>query len=252
MLKNEGYGERKMIKIAVCDDENIYGKRIETVIAEYMMEKHLSYEIDLYPSGMEFVRLEAEMTKYQIVFLDINMDGLDGIETAKKLREFCKDTYLVFVTAYINYTIEGYKVEAIRYILKNTPNFKETIYESLDAICEKMNCVFKVESFDFKEKKKKLSSESIIYIESNLHKLSFWIQEERWVEYTLYDTLNAIENKFDTSNFVRIHQSYLVNLKYITDIVNYKVYLVNGIVLPVAKPRFKEVREKFAIYKGEI
>ena len=241
-----------MIKIAICDDEVLCASKLKSLVSEYMQKKQLGYEIDIYSSGVELCELGVEVARYQIVFLDINMAGLDGIETAKKLREFCKELFIVFVTADIHYTLEGYKVEAIRYVLKNTPDFRETIFESLDAICEKMNCVAGYESFDFREGKKKFSIDRIAYIESNLHMLHFWVLERDYVEYTLYGTLNDLEDRFRKYDFVRVHQSYLVNLKFIANVVNYKVYLVNGTVLSAPRSKFKYVRERFASYKGEI
>lgn len=241
-----------MLKIAVCDDEQIFCNELKNIISTYMLEKQICYEIDLFRSGKDFVRHGAEMIKYQIIFLDINMDDLNGIETAKALRCFCKDTFIVFVTAFVDYTVDGYMVEAFRYILKSNQNFKETVYESLDAICNKMNCIPNVERFEFKECTKEISLDRIAYIESNLHKLEFNVLEEKYVVYSLYDTLNSIEEKYNKNGFLRIHQSYLVNMKYITNIVNYKAYIINGIVLPVAKSRFKFAKDKFVKYKGEI
>ena len=186
-----------MIKIAVCDDEEIFGKKLQTIISKYLNDKQLPFEMDLFHSGTEFVALGVEMSKYQIVFLDINMDDLDGIETAKQLRSYCQNTYVVFVTAYLNYTLEGYKVEAIRYILKGTANFEDLVYESLDAICEKMRYVEQKECFDFKEGKKELSINRIAYIESNLHKLQFHVLES---DYSCYlNNIFQLDRK--TSNF---------------------------------------------------
>ena len=241
-----------MIKIAVCDDEEIFGKKLHAMVSQYLDEKKLFFEIDIFHSGIEFVALGPEMSKYQIVFLDINMDDLDGIETAKQLRHYCKDSYLVFVTAFLNYTLEGYKVEAIRYILKGATNFKDLVYEALDAICEKMRYVEQKEVFDFKEGKKEISINRIAYIESNLHKLKFYVVESDYVFYTLSATLNTIEDRLAENRFARIHQSFLVNLDFVVSISNYKVYWQNGTVLPVAKNRFKFVREKFVKFKGEM
>lgn len=241
-----------MIKIAVCDDEEIFGKKLYAMISQYLEEKKLFFEIDTFHAGTEFVALGPEMSKYQIVFLDINMDELDGIETAKKLRNYCKDSYLVFVTAFLNYTLEGYKVEAIRYILKGASNFRDLVYEALDAICEKMRYVEQKEVFDFKEGKKEISMNRIAYIESNLHKLNFYVVESDYVSYTLSSTLNAIEDRLEEKRFARIHQSFLVNLDFVVSISNYKAYLQNGNVLPIAKNRFRDAREKFVKFKGEL
>lgn len=241
-----------MIKIAICDDEILFASKLKSIISEYMRKQQFDYKIDLYTSGIELSGLGIEIAQYQIVFLDIGMDDMDGIETAKRIRKFSKELFIVFVTAHTHYTLEGYKVEAIRYVLKNTPNFQETIFESLDAICEKMNYIACFESFDFREGKRKLSIDRIAYIESNLHMLNFWVLERDYVVYTLYGTLNNLEDRFQKYDFVRVHQSYLVNLKYIANVVNYKVYLVNGTVLSAPRSKYKYVKERFASFKEDI
>ena len=241
-----------MIKIAICEDEILFGYKLKNIISKYMLKKQIHYEIDLYQSGIDFIRCGAEMAKYHIVFFDINMSKLNGIEAAQKLRIFCKETYIVFVTGYIDYTLEGYKVEAIRYILKYIPNFEEAVYESLDAIYDKMNYKPNIICFEFREGKRRISVDRISYIESNLHRLEFNVLEERYVVYTLYNKLNAIEKEYNNYGFIRIHQSYLVNLKFISNVVNYRAYMVNSTVLPIAKSRYRYVKNKFVMYKGEI
>lgn len=70
--------------------------------------------------------------------------------------------------------------------------------------------------------------------------------------YTMYETLNALESKLVAKDFVRIHQSYLVNIKYIKNVVRYKVVLTNGIELVIPKARYTYVKEQFILYQGEV
>ncbi|MCH5258676.1 MAG: response regulator transcription factor [Lachnospiraceae bacterium] len=241
-----------MFKIAVCDDEVHFRKLIRNILINYMGENGVIYEIDEFESGKDFVELGIEMTKYKIVFLDINMDELDGMETAKIIREVSNDMFIVFVTAFINYTLEGYRVDAVRYILKNNVNFPELVYECMDAIRTKMNYVVKRKLFQFNEGTKEVSLERLIYIESQLHKLEFYIMEEYVKKYTLYSTLNDMEKEIASRDFVRIHQSFLVNMKHITDVSRYRVLLSNGVKLIIPKARYKYVEETYVAYKGEI
>lgn len=111
-----------MLKIAICDDEKVFRDNINKYVAAYLNEKEISYEIDTFSSGKEIIDLGIEIKQYNIIFLDINMDDVDGIVTAQKIREYSSEIYIVFVTAYINYSLEGYKVDAIRYLLKNNTN----------------------------------------------------------------------------------------------------------------------------------
>ena len=78
------------------------------------------------------------------------MEGMDGITTAKKIRERGINSYIVFVTAYIDYSLEGYKVGAVRYLLKNGYNLQAAMEECLDAILEKKREFFLLKSFMLK------------------------------------------------------------------------------------------------------
>ena len=241
-----------MLKIAICDDEIIFGEKLQKMISDYMENHHLSFEIEMFHSGTSFTDLDMEMSKFQIVFLDINMKGLNGVQTAAKIRKYCKETFIVFVTAYIEYTLEGYKVEAIRYILKNNPQLVQAVNESLDTICEKMNCSVKVQSFSFREGERKLPLDRIAYIETEVHTLVFHVLEQDYVCYHYRDTLGNMETQLKAYGFWRTHQSYLVNKKYIKKLSAYNAYMVNGEILPVAKQRFHYIREQYARYRGEM
>lgn len=240
------------VRIAVCDDEKQFRTRISDFAADYMKRKDISYDIDLYASGNEFVEQGIEMAKYQIIFLDINMDNMDGIATAKRIREVDRDIFIVFVTAFINYTLEGYKVDAVRYLLKDNAAFAPAMEECMDAIMQKMKYVLVKREIAFREGKKTVALNRILYVESRLHTLIFHVMEDELREYTLYDTLDRMEGDFSEYHFLRIHQSYLVNLEHLAGLKRYEARLNNGIVLSIPKARYRQVAEAFAEFKGEI
>lgn len=217
-----------------------------------MMEKGLVFEIDTYSSGEALVKLGIEVVRYTAVFLDINMEKIDGIKAAEKIREVSREVFIVFVTAYVNYSLEGYRLDAVRYLLKSNANFQSTVNECMNAIMEKLNYSVAKREFDFKEGTKEVSLERLLYIESNLHKLEFHIMEDDMKIYTMYETLNALEDRLAANDFVRIHQSYLVNIKYIKNVVRYKVVLTNGVELVIPKARYTYVKEQFVSYQGEV
>lgn len=205
-----------MFRIAICDDESFFAEELKELISGYMMEKGLVFEIDTYSSGEALVKLGIEVVRYTAVFLDINMEKIDGIKAAEKIREVSREVFIVFVTAYVNYSLEGYRLDAVRYLLKSNANFQSTVNECMNAIMEKLNYSVAKREFDFKEGTKEVSLERLLYIESNLHKLEFHIMEDDMKIYTMYETLNALEDRLAANDFVRIHQSYLVNIKYST------------------------------------
>ncbi len=241
-----------MIHIAICDDEEIFRDKLQDILLHYMADRGILLEMEAFASGKEFVALGIEMLKYKVVFLDINMDELDGVMTARCIRENCKDIFIVFITGFANYTIEGYKVDAVRYILKDDTNMEAGIYECMDAIREKMDYKITWKEFHFNEGMKRVSLDRVLYIESKLHKLEFHIMEESLQKYTMQGTLNKMEEELSEKSFLRIHQSFLVNMKFIKRIYRYTVLLNNGTQLKVPRARYKGVEERFVSYKGEV
>lgn len=241
-----------MLNIAICDDEKFFREEIRGLLTSYLDDKGIVHKVDTFGSGEEFALLGIEMLKYDIVFLDINMERMDGLETARRIREQSRDIFIVFITAYIDYTLEGYKVDAIRYILKNNSTLGNAIAECMDAVCSRINYSVNKIEFEFIEGRKKIIPEHILYIESNLHKLIFYVMEDSLREYTLYTTLDEMEERLSEEGFIRIHQSFLVNSMHVRKVVRYCMTLDNGTELSIPKTRFAAVRKAIAEYKGEI
>lgn len=241
-----------MFRIAICDDENLFTEELKELLSGYMMEKGLVFEIDTYSSGETLVELGIEVARYTVVFLDINMDKVDGIRTAEMIRKVSREVFIVFVTAYVDYSLEGYRLDVVRYLLKGNANFQSKVNECMDAIIDKMNYSVTKREFDFKEGRKEISLERLLYIESNLHILKFHVMEDTETVYTMYETLNVMDGMLSENGFIRTHQSYLVNSKHIRNVVRRKVVLTNRVELPISKARYTEVRKKCIACRGEV
>lgn len=241
-----------MFRIAICDDERCFAETIEHYVRNYLSEDISSFEIDTFASGKDLIALGMDLIRYKIIFLDINMKEIDGIKTAQKIREYSSDVFIVFVTAHFEYSLEGYKVNAERYILKNNVNLEDSIYECLDVIFEKINHIVLKKKIVFHECEKDVFLDRIVYIESKLHKLEFHILEDRVMTYTMHGPLNVWEKDLYETGFFRIHQSYLVNLRHVKRVEGYRVILSNDLTLPVPKARYREVKNAFIAFIGDL
>lgn len=241
-----------MLKIAICDDEKYFAERVQAYLNQYFTRIDRKVEIDLFESGEQLLELGMEVMKYSVAFLDISMDKLDGVTTAQKLREYSSEMYIVFITAYIDYSLEGYKVNAVRYLLKNNINLEDCIYECMDVILKRIEHTILRKSFTFKQGKKEILLERLLYVESRLHKLEFYVMEDEIKKYTMYGILNEIEKEMQECGFIRLHQSYLVNVRHIKKIVAYEAVLRNGQTLSIPKVRYRDVKNAFIEYKGRI
>lgn len=245
-----------MIHIAICDDEAGFLFLEQKLVSAYMKNHDYQYRVDTFSSGIDFLQSNEDIGNFDIIFLDINMDELDGIETAKKIRECGSRAYVVFVTAFITYALEGYKVDAIRFLLKDSDSLEPSIEECLDSIILKMNYKENRETFAFLEGEKTLSPDEIVYIESNLHKLTFYLAEETVKSYSMYEKLDTLDSRLCSYGFCRIHKSFLVNLKYVQEIERYSAKLTENIChtshLSVSQSRYNNAKEQFIFYQGEV
>lgn len=248
-----------MINIAVCDDEKLFLKMMKRYIERYFELRNIDYSIECFDSGKDLISISSGLSGFDIVFLDINMEDVNGIDVAKEIRKYSSSVFIVFVTAYIKYSLEGYKVDAIRCILKNNwESLEEALNECLDTIIRKMNYTVPIKHFVFNECEKDINIEHITYVESSLHKLKIHVMEDPVGLYTMYETLNNMEQELSEYKFVRVHQSYLVNLKHIMELKEHSgkmqgartVLISTGEELIVPKARFKAVKKAFVAYRG--
>lgn len=239
-----------MLKIIICEDDPRFLNYLYNKIKDYFKEMDIiKYDINCFNSVEELIKTNVQ--NINIIFLDVQFQSMNGIEAAKILRKQSKEFILVFVTAFIKYAPAGYKVNAFRYILKEQAEktLEETLKESLIMLdLYKNQVTFKFIGFDFPIK---VYTNNIIYIESELHKVKFRLVDSD--EYLrIYEKLDTIEKELPVEEFVRIHQSYLVNLQYIINAKNYIAQLKYNIELPISQKLFPSVKNKLFLYKGRI
>lgn len=241
-----------MIQIAVCDDEEFYLQREAEIIQNYMKENKICCEIDLFQDGNELLKEIGNMEKdYTILFLDVEMKEINGIQTAEKIREQNSRVFIIFVTAYLSYSMEGYKVDAIRYILKDEKLLEKAVIESLKAVFRKIEFKSRKQTFSFVEGKQEIYLEDILYIESSLHKLFFYVRQNGIRKFSLYEKLDKMEKELKDAGFCRIHKSFLVNLKYVEEINSYRMILANGSQLNISRTNYVQVKDELLIYRSK-
>lgn len=242
--------DKIQLRIAICDDEPTFGSLLQECVETCLEEIAVEYQITVFSSGEEFLKLGDKIADYNVVFLDICMDGIDGMGVAERLRMVSKKPYLVFVTAFLDFATIGYKYQAFRYILKNTNQLQDAIEECMEAVLKDCG-LFSVEKvFELVEGKKRIPLDRIRYLESREHKVYFNLQDETDM-YMTYDTLDQLTIELQPYDFLRVHRSYLVNLKYVQSYRRFELFLTDGTWIPIPKRRYKEIKQKIERYKGD-
>lgn len=233
------------MQMAICDDSREDRKSLRKLLEAYAAEKQQTFEIAEYSSGIDLCADKDYLQACRIIFLDINMEDMDGLETARQIKAVCSQIHIILVTAYINYALDGYKVKASRFLIKD--ELVSTIYECMDDILEEIKQSDYTISFSFVEGNVSLRMDEIIYIETNRHKNLFYTKKQT---YSIYKKLDDIEMELKGQGFVRIHQSFLVNMRYIQKISSYVMKLTTGKEISVPKSRYPEVKRQYTLFKG--
>ena len=233
------------MNIIICDDCQGDRTFLDSLLREYEKGSTERFNITEYASGIGLCEDREILSNCQIVFLDINMEDRDGLKTAIKIKELYPDIYIVLVTAYMSYSLEGYKVKASRFLLKD--DWEYTIKECMDSLIGELRKKDCYVDFSFVEGQVRLQTDDIIYIETARHKNVFYTKKQT---YTIYKIMDEIVEELSAYDFVRIHQSFLVNMRYIEKISSYVLRLITGKEISVPKSRYQEVKRAFALYKG--
>lgn len=230
------------MKIAICEDEKEYRKLLSDYIAFYFNEKCIDYNCFEFSSGETL--LSSNKT-FDIVFLDIEMNKLDGIQTAKEINKKNRNTVIFIVTAYQKYLDEAMDLNVFRYIDK--PINAKRIYSGLDKAIELINnnvITFNTRSDGIV----KIFMSDIICVEVS-HKTVYVSTVNK--KYIAREKLDFFKQKLNASYFVIPHNSYVVNMNYIVGLKRKEVKLSNGQIVNIAPKKQTEVRKKFISFMGE-
>ncbi|MGB8454871.1 MAG: LytTR family DNA-binding domain-containing protein [Anaerocolumna sp.] len=238
-----------MLNIVVCDDDIRFTGKFERMLYAIAEQENITADIEVLWNGAELINNICNEKKcYDLIFLDIEMKGMDGLEVARKIREIDEVALLIYVTNYKSYAIEAYEVQPFQFIVKPvTINF---LYKYFKKAYEKI--ISGAFYFEYKYEKFycKILVNEIMYFESKKRVIYIHIFEKMVQKF--YDKLNNVEERLKNEkvDFWRIHQSYLVNTRYIRRKSYDEIELVNGKILYISEDRRKEVSEFYCDHIG--
>lgn len=232
-----------MLSIAVCDDEVIECCNMARKIKDILEEMKIPCIIRQFGSGEKLLQA---LESFDVVFLDIIMQDLDGMKTAQILRKRASDKILIFVSSSKEYVFEAYDVEAFQYLLKPVDNRKlKSVLQKAVLKTESRSQEFIIVSRE--RQKKKLFLDDIYYFEIKGRIID--VHGLKGV-FTYYEQIGELENKLRNQGFFRCHKSYLINLKYVDGYNRQEVILENGEKIVIAKRRYDMfVREVFKVMR---
>lgn len=227
-----------MVRIAVCDDNFFYRKDLEQLCVEYYGR---DCEITLFEDGQELIA-DIMQTRFDIVFLDIEMKRSNGIEVKMYLEENGISSAIIFITSSTSYMREAFGKNVYGFMEK--PVQKEQLFHLLDRVHALSNFSKTLVIKDIHGKDRSLNTEDIHYIRGELNYTRIFLGAEESI--LVYCTLKKWMETLDTRLFVRIHKSFIVNLSHVESI-DRQVHLAYS-VLPVSKNKLKQVKQFYIAY----
>ncbi|MCR5367950.1 LytTR family DNA-binding domain-containing protein [Eubacterium sp.] len=227
------------MRIAVCDDEERYRldvkKRIESNF------NSLDILVDCFSDGRELVK--AFMRKpYEVVFLDIEMPEMDGITLAKKIRFLSESVYIIFLTGHVEYALEGYEVNALRYLTK--PVDENKLIEVFRFISDKTKKNYQLR---IKEDGDDIliNIDDIIYMEAQNQYISIHtINGDHLVRFNI----SEYEKELTPYGFFRCHRSYLISLGKVKRVGKTDAVMKDGNTIPISRKNIVNLKNALYTY----
>lgn len=234
-----------MFKIALVDDNEQYLNDAKSMIHQFFEMKNITYSLEVYHSGLSFIA--TYQPNYDVVFLDIEMPHMSGLEVAEFIRKSTDNTIIFFVTNMPQFATKGYEFNAFDYLIK--PIVKEVLFrkleEALRQIKSREELTIQVPSDDGGVV---INAKDIVSIEVMDHWLYFTTLKG---SYKMLGSLKEMEDKLQYSNFIRCNKSVLINLCYVTRMKTDFVELEGQGKIKMSRSRRKEVQEAFIDFYSE-
>lgn len=232
------------MRIAIVDDDLSSGKRMETIVKQFLNLKQEMVPVLVYHSPMELLFDLDQGKYYDLFFLDMEMPKLNGLQTAREIRKKYSDPIIIYITDYVEYSVEAFEVNTFRYIPKKYLN--ERLTEALEAawVCmqEKNQKCYVICHY--------LDTEVIPYQDiCGMKKTGKYVtiycgKTEKTVRKTLKDVLRELNSE----DFFEVSKGYAVNIRHVNSLEAREVHLKNGLVFPVGRAYTELLRERIMEY----
>ena len=232
-----------MIRVAIVEDDAEVQGVLQEYVRRYTRQYGTEFEVTVFADGVEL--LDDYRPVYDILFLDVEMKHLDGMETARRVRELDKDVIIVFITNMAQYAIRGYSVGALDYVLKPVPYFAFS-QQLLKAVARLEKRAKHYLTVPVEGGLRRLDTASIYYLESEGHRVHFYTDEG---DFSAPGALKAFEEKLADCPFARCNSGYLVNLAHVSGVQQNTVQ-VGPHELQISRPKRRAFLAALADYIG--
>ena len=233
-----------MCRIAAIDDEDIFLEKCKGITKSYFDERKIQYEIKTYKHASLVLEDIKDSIYFDIFLIDIEMDDMNGMELARRIRQLYDSPYIIFVTSYMEYSIKGYEYNAWRYIVKDEMHQNLPLaYDSLIARVKEKKQKFYI--IEHPKKILKLLYEDIYYIYKDGKNAVFVTRNCFWNDRV---SLEEVLQILDDSMFVRCERGNIANIRHVMSIEDNELIMRNGEKIHISNALVKTVKKAITEY----
>ncbi len=245
-----------MINVAICDDDQSFAWNVEQLLRQTAAEQELEVCCEVYPDGSDLIRAVTEQQKcFDLIYLDIEMETMNGIHTAQALREKELPILIVYISGHEKYLKELFCTEPFRFLSKPVmeDEFRTVFFSAYERIRRQTGYF----TFFYKKICHRIPYNRIACFESNgrvisVHRSDQGASKNNLLPDRFYGKIDEVEKQVSSKNgrFLRVHQSFLVNFDYIKAIAATEIELLDGMRIQISEDRRKAARARFAALAG--
>lgn len=236
---------RETLQILACDDDSVFLDKLHTATLAIFSRLNVSVNMSVHTSLKDIPQQRLAACDMAFLDIDLNTGDANGIDIARQLRSVNSKALIMFITNFIEYAPEGFEVQAFRYILKMDMEnvLQRYIMQALEHLSEgretlRLQCRGEYVDLPF---------DAILYLEVMQHSVSVVTADET---YTINASLSSFAQHLEKHGFLRVHKSYLVNMKHIRKFTCRELLLDHGESIRVSEKNYTEQKQKYLLWKG--
>ena len=234
-----------MINIALCDDTIEELEIIVSYVSKNIKDLDIPFKISSFSEGQDLLEhINSSKENFDIIFLDIYMKFSNGIDIARRIRDFDKECKIIFITSSKEHAIDSYDVSAIHYILK--PINEEKLSNAIKIAIESLHKENKQVVIMNKKGNYRILCKDILYAESKARVVNIYLKSSEVISF--YSKLEDFFQSLKDERFLRCHKSFFVNMDYILKIENNCAFMCNNVIIPITSSNMTVIKEKYFNY----
>lgn len=236
-----------MIRVAIVDDEIEFARRVQEITRQYFESRKIEYEAVVYQIPQELLWDIGEGQYFDIYLIDIEMPDVSGMELAHAIRQKYDEPYIIFVTAHMEYSIQGYEYNVWRYIIKD--EMAEKLPLAFDSLQQRLaGKVQKMYSIEMHAKLFRIAYQDIYYLHKEGKYTNFYTSTGMYRERS---SLNQVYESLNDNAFIFTDRAYIANIRHVMSFQDHMAIMRDGTEIPVSIPQFQKVKKAISEYWRE-